>query len=220
MSSDCTLKADTLRPSKIICVGRNYRAHAEELGNKVPQEPLLFFKPPSSIVRDGEQIVIPKGVEEVHYEGEIGIRIGCTGRYIQEQDVWSVIDGIMPVNDVTARGIQRTENQWFKGKGFDTFCPVGEVVAITPEEFEGLSVVTRVNGNERQRGLVSQMIFSVPFLVAYISRVVTLEKGDLVVTGTPSGVGRLGPGDRVEVEVEGKVILQNRVIKESSHAKE
>jgi 2-keto-4-pentenoate hydratase/2-oxohepta-3-ene-1,7-dioic acid hydratase in catechol pathway len=156
-------------------------------------------------------------VDDVHYEGEIGVMIGSTGRYISTENAWSVISGIMAVNDVTARKIQRDENQWFKGKGFDTFCPVGEVISVTEEDFKGLTLLTRVNGEERQRGSVSEMIFSLPFLIAYISKVVTLEKGDIVVTGTPAGVGSLFPGDRVEVEIEGKTVLLNQVIKESLH---
>ncbi len=217
MKSDLNSKGSFVRPSKIVCVGRNYRAHAEELGNEVPKEPLLFLKPPSSIIGDGDPIIIPKGVKEVHYEGEIGVRIGCSGRYISSTEAWSFIDGIMPVNDVTARKIQRAENQWFKGKGFDTFCPIGGVVSTTPDEFEELVVVTRVNGIERQRGAVSEMIFSVPFLISYISKVVTLEKGDIVVTGTPAGVGTLSVGDRVEIEVIGRSILKNSVSKEYGH---
>jgi 2-keto-4-pentenoate hydratase/2-oxohepta-3-ene-1,7-dioic acid hydratase in catechol pathway len=202
-------------PSKIICVGRNYHAHAEELGNDVPEEPLLFLKPPSSIIGDGDQIVIPDGVGEVHYEGEIGVRISESGRHISEENAWAFVDGIMPVNDVTARQVQRAENQWFKGKGFDTFCPLGDVFPSTLDEFEELVVVTRVNGHERQKGMVSEMIFAVPFLIAYISRVVTLERGDIVVTGTPAGVGSLSIGDIVEVELIGRSILRNSVVGES-----
>lgn len=217
MKSDLTSNGDFNRPSKIVCVGRNYLAHAEELGNEVPEEPLLFLKPPSSIIRNGDSIIIPKGVKDVHYEGEIGVRIGCSGRHISSAEAWSFIDGVMPVNDVTARKIQRAENQWFKGKGFDTFCPIGSVAPITPDEFKELVVVTRVNGIERQRGAVSDMIFSVSFLISYISKVVTLERGDIVVTGTPAGVGSLSSGDMVEVEVVGKSILNNRVALESVH---
>ena len=217
MNSDLALKKGAIKPSKIICVGRNYQAHATELGNQVPKEPLIFLKPPSSVIRNGESIVIPHNVDDVHYEGEIGVMIGSTGRHISTANAWSVISGIMAVNDVTARKIQRDENQWFKGKGFDTFCPVGEVISVTEEDFKGLTLLTRVNGEERQRGSVSEMIFSLPFLIAYISKVVTLEKGDIVVTGTPAGVGSLFPGDRVEVEIEGKTVLLNQVIKESLH---
>ena len=217
MKSESTSNGDFYRPSKIVCVGRNYLAHAEELGNEVPEEPLLFLKPPSSIIRNGDPIIIPKGVKDVHYEGEIGVRIGCSGRHISSAEAWSFIDGVMPVNDVTARKIQRAENQWFKGKGLDTFCPIGNVAPITPDEFKELVVVTRVNGIERQRGAVSDMIFSVSFLISYISKVVTLERGDIVVTGTPAGVGSLSSGDMVEVEVVGKSILNNRVAMESVH---
>ena len=215
MISDLSTKKSVIKPSKVICVGRNYHAHAAELGNPVPKEPLIFLKPPSSIIRDGESIVIPIGVNEVHYEGEIGVRIGSPGRYVDEDNAWSIIDGVMAVNDVTARKIQRAENQWFKGKGFDTFCPIGEVVSVTAEEFEDLTLLTHVNGEERQRGSVSEMIFPLNFLIAYISRVVTLETGDIIVTGTPAGVGSLVPGDSVEIEIEGKTTLHNDVVQES-----
>lgn len=200
------------RPSKIVCVGRNYIAHAAEFGNEVPSEPLLFLKPPSSLLQIGEPIVIPPGVGRVDFEGEIGVLIGRKASRVSEADALSFVDGILPVNDVTARELQRKDSQWSRAKGFDTFCPVGEAVPILDVDLEQISVVSRVNGEERQRGSVGQMVFSIPFLVAYISRIMTLEPGDLLATGTPEGVGPLAPGDVVEVELPGLSTLTSPVV--------
>jgi len=199
------------RPSKIVCIGRNYVAHAAELGNQVPSEPLIFLKPPSALIGPGDPIVIPPDVGEVHYEGEIGVRIGRTASRVAEAEAMEYVAGIVPVNDVTARTLQRKDNQWSRAKGFDTFCPVG--VARDPAELdmEAMEVVTRVNGQERQRGRIDQMVFSIPFLVSYVSRIMTLEPGDLLATGTPEGVGPISAGDEVEVEVTGLEILKNPV---------
>jgi 2-keto-4-pentenoate hydratase/2-oxohepta-3-ene-1,7-dioic acid hydratase in catechol pathway len=199
------------RPSKIVCIGRNYVAHAAELGNQVPAEPLIFLKPPSALIGPGDPIVIPPDVGEVHYEGEIGVRIGRTASRVAEAEAMEYVAGILPVNDVTARTLQRKDNQWSRAKGFDTFCPMG--VARDPAELdmEGMEVVTRVNGQERQRGRIDQMVFSIPFLISYVSRIMTLEPGDLLATGTPEGVGPISEGDEVEVEVTGLEILKNPV---------
>ena len=202
------------RPSKIVCIGRNYHAHAVELGNVVPDEPLIFLKPPSSVINAGEAIVVPSGVGRVDYEGEIGIRIGRTARHVPEADAWSVVEGILPLNDVTARDLQRQDSQWSRAKGFDTFCAVGSVHTCDLADFANLVLVTRVNGVERQRAPASQMVFSVPTLIAYISRIMTLEPGDVIATGTPEGIGALEPGDEVEVEIEGVVVLCNPVVGE------
>ena len=202
------------RPSKIVCVGRNYHAHAAELGSVVPDEPLLFLKPPSSVIATGEAIVVPSGVGRVDYEGEIGILIGRTARHVSEADAWSVVEGILPLNDVTARDLQRQDSQWSRAKGFDTFCSVGSVHLCDPADFPNLVLVTRVNGVERQRAPASQMVFSVPTLIAYISRIMTLEAGDVIATGTPEGIGALEPGDEVEVEIEGVGVLCNPVVGE------
>ncbi len=203
------------RPSKIVCIGRNYHAHAAELGNTVPAEPLLFLKPPSSVIADGEAIVVPTGVGRVDFEGEIGIRIGTAARHVSEDDAWDVVEGIVPLNDVTARDLQRQDSQWSRAKGFDTFCAIGSVYPCDPVGFPDLVVLTRVNGVERQKADASQMVFSVPTLIAYITRIMTLEPGDVVATGTPEGIGGLQPGDEVEVEIEGLGVLRNPVVGEA-----
>jgi len=200
------------RPTKIVCVGRNYVAHAAELGNEVPTEPLLFLKPPSALIRVGEPIIIPPEVGRVDFEGEIGVLMGRRASHVSEADAMAFVEGIVPVNDVTARELQRKDSQWSRAKGFDTFCPVGEMVPLLDVDMDRLSVVSRVNGEERQRGSVSQMVFSIPFLISYISRIMTLEAGDLLATGTPEGVGPLAHGDVVEVELSGLGTLTNPVV--------
>ncbi len=198
-------------PTKIVCVGRNFSAHAAELGSDVPSEPLIFLKPPSSIIASGDPIVLPKGVGRVDYEGEIAVRIGTKARHVAEAEAWSVVDGVFPLNDVTARDLQAQDDQWLRAKGFDTFCPIGEVSSVSPDDFPGVTLVTRVNGEERQRAQASEMVFSIPVLISYITRIMTLEPGDIVSPGTPEGVGPLSPGDEVEVELEGLDILRNPV---------
>lgn len=202
-----------MKPGKIVCVGRNYREHAKELGNDVPKEPLLFLKPPSSVIGAGAPIVLPPESSQVEYEGEIGIVIGKRLRRVSSKEAASAIHAVVAVNDVTARDLQRKEPQWTRGKGFDTFCPVG-VDGPVPSDLSSLVVVTRVNGEERQRASAAEMVFAIPDLVAYASQVMTLEPGDLVLTGTPSGVGKLEPGDEVEVEILGISSVRNPVIKE------
>jgi 2-keto-4-pentenoate hydratase/2-oxohepta-3-ene-1,7-dioic acid hydratase in catechol pathway len=198
------------RPGKIVCVGRNYREHAKELGNEVPKEPLLFLKPPSSVVWEGGAIVLPAASTRVEHEGEIGVVVGKTMTRVSETDAARGIRAIVAVNDVTARDLQKTDGQWTRAKGFDTFCPLGEESSKLPD-LDNLTVVTRVNGVERQRGKSSEMVFSIPSLLAYISRIMTLEPGDLVATGTPSGVGPLVSGDIVEIEIEGVSRVTNPV---------
>jgi len=198
------------RPGKIVCVGRNYREHAKELGNEVPREPLLFLKPPSSIVWAGEVIQLPAASSRVEHEGEIGVVVGRTLTRVSEGDAGRGIRSIVAVNDVTARDLQKSDGQWTRAKGFDTFCPLGEESSELPD-LDSLTVVTRVNGVERQRGKSSEMVFSIPSLLAYISRIMTLEPGDLVATGTPSGVGPLVSGDVVEVEIPGVSRVTNPV---------
>ena len=198
------------RPGKIVCVGRNYREHAKELGNEVPAEPLLFLKPPSSIVWSGEAIRVPAASTRVEHEGEIGVIVGRTLTNVSEGDASRSIRSIVAVNDVTARDLQKTDGQWTRAKGFDTFCPLGEESSTLPD-LDSLTVVARVNGVERQRGKSSEMVFSIPSLLAYISRIMTLEPGDLVATGTPAGVGPLVAGDVVEVEIPGISRVTNPV---------
>lgn len=199
------------RPGKIVCVGRNYRAHARELGNDVPAEPLLFLKPPSSVIADGESIVLPPVSHHVDFEGEIGLVIGRRLRRASEDDARAAVGAIVALDDVTARDLQRSDGQWTRAKGFDTFCPIGEPAA-PPDDVASLTVITRVNGKERQRGRATDMAFPIPFLLAYISRIMTLEPGDVVATGTPEGVGPLADGDMVEVEIPGLSVVRNPVV--------
>lgn len=198
------------KPGKIVCVGRNYRDHAKEMGNDVPAEPLIFLKPPSSVVGSGEAVVLPPQSAQVEHEGEIGVVIGKRLRRVTSDEARAGIQSIVAANDVTARDLQRSDSQWTRAKGFDTFCPLGEPAA-PPADLNTLTVVTRVNGVERQRGKGSDMVFSIPDVLAYISNVMTLEPGDLVLTGSPAGVGKLSPGDEVEVEVLGLSRVRNPV---------
>jgi 2-keto-4-pentenoate hydratase/2-oxohepta-3-ene-1,7-dioic acid hydratase in catechol pathway len=198
------------RPGKIVCVGRNYAEHARELGNEVPKEPLIFLKPPSSVIWEGEAIVLPEISQRVEYEGEIGVIVGRTLNRVSESEASRGIRGVIAVNDVTARDLQKTDGQWTRAKGFDTFLPLGEESSELPD-LDSLTVVTRVNGVERQRGKSSEMVFSIPSLLAFISRIMTLEPGDLVATGTPSGVGPLVSGDVVEIEIPGVSRVTNPV---------
>jgi len=206
-----------LSPSKIVCVGRNYVEHAKELGNEVPTEPLLFLKPPSSLIGSGEAIVYPKLSQRVDFEGELAIVIGKRCSHIgPEEDVRSYVRGYTIVNDVTARDLQKSDGQWSRAKGFDTFCPVGPLVTdeIDPAaagEDAGLSIQTRLNGVLRQDGNTRGLIFPIAALLRYISAAMTLVPGDLVPTGTPAGVGPMRPGDLVEVEVQGIGVLRNSV---------
>lgn len=191
-----------VKPSKIVCVGRNYAAHAKELGNEVPKEPLLFFKPPSAIVGPGEAVVLPPESERVEHEAELGVVLGRRVRRASREEAGQAILGYTCVCDVTARDLQKKDGQWTRAKGFDTFCPVGPWIetGLDPADLE---VRCLVDGVLRQSGRTSQMMFDVPSLVAYVSAAMTLEPGDLVVTGTPEGVGPLAPGNKVVVSIEG-----------------
>ena len=202
---------DPFVPSKIVCVGRNYREHAAELGNKMPDEPLLFLKAPSAIIASGDDIVLPAASQQVEHEGELGVVIGRIARNIPgDEDPLSYVLGYTCVNDVTARDLQRKDVQFTRGKSFDTFCPVGPWIEtdIDPGNVE---IQTRLNGEVKQKGNTADMAFPVAFLIRYISEIMTLFPGDLIATGTPAGVSRLKPGDIVEVEVAGIGVLQNRV---------
>lgn len=203
------------RPSKIVCVGRNYVAHARELGNTVPDQPLLFLKPSSAVIGDGDAIVLPPESSRVEHEGEIGVVIGRRVRHVSEAEALEAVRGYVPLNDVTARDLQRVDAQWVRAKGFDTFCPIGP--AISPvADWRELEVVCRVNGEDRQRGRASEMAFGIPTLIAYISRIMTLEPGDVIATGTPEGVGPLEAGDVVEVELSGLARVTNPVVSASA----
>jgi 2-keto-4-pentenoate hydratase/2-oxohepta-3-ene-1,7-dioic acid hydratase in catechol pathway len=201
-----------VQPSKIVCVGRNYREHAAELGNEVPKEPLLFFKPPSSLLATGGTIVRPKISERTDYEGELAVVIARRCHQLADSDdVRPYILGYTCLNDFTARDMQKKEPQWVRGKGFDTFCPVGPVVADGLDPWAGVQVETRVNGEVRQSGSTQDFIFPLDFLIRYISQIMTLEPGDLIATGTPQGVGAAVGGDAIEVSIEGIGKLHNLV---------
>jgi 2-keto-4-pentenoate hydratase/2-oxohepta-3-ene-1,7-dioic acid hydratase in catechol pathway len=190
-----------VRPSKIVCIGRNYAAHAKELGNEVPAEPLMFFKPPSSIIGPTESVVLRAESEKVEHEAELGIVIGKRASRVSREDALAYVFGYTCVNDVTARDLQKKDGQWARAKGFDTFCPVGPWIETDLDPTD-LSVRCLVDGAVRQDGRTSQMMFDVPALIAYVSRAFTLEPGDLIATGTPEGVGLMPAGSRVTVAIE------------------
>lgn len=198
-------------PTKIVCVGRNYLAHAREMGNDLPAAPLLFFKPPSAVLDPGSDIVYPKQSSRVDYEGELGVVIGRRCRNVTRREAPDVIRGYTVFNDVTARDLQATDGQWARAKGFDTFAPFGPCIANELDPAR-LRVRTLLNGSVRQDAPTDSMIFDVPTLVEYISAVFTLEPGDVIATGTPSGIGPMQPGDEVRVEIEGIGALVNTVV--------
>ena len=198
-------------PSKIVCVGRNYREHAAELGNKMPDEPLLFLKAPSAVIASGKNIELPRASQQVEHEGELGVVIGrLANKLSSTEDPLTYVFGYTCVNDVTARDLQRKDVQFTRGKSFDTFCPIGPWIErdIDPTN---VSVETRLNGEVKQKGNTADMAFSVGFLIRYISEIMTLYPGDLIATGTPAGVSRMSNGDTVEVEVAGVGVLKNHV---------
>jgi len=198
-------------PSKIVGIGQNYRAHAAEMGKGIPEEPLMFLKPPSSLIADGDAIARPSGYERVDFEGELGVVIGKRTRNVSREDALGYVKGFVCVNDVSCRDLQKKDGQWARAKGFDTFCPVGPRV-VPGLDPSNLRITTRVNGVVKQDSSTSDMIFDVPTIIAFVSRHMTLEEGDLISTGTPAGVGNLSPGDVVEVEISGIGILRNPVI--------
>jgi len=200
-------------PSKIVCVGRNYREHAAELGNEVPTEPLIFLKPPSSLLAPGAQVRRPRIAERVDHEGELGVVIAkkCY-QLADDEDVRPYVLGYTCVNDVTARDLQKKDGQWTRAKGFDTFCPVGPLVTNEIDPWAGIAVETRVNGGVRQQGNTRDFIFPLDVIIRYISQVMTLLPGDLIPTGTPQGVGPVLAGETMEVMVEGIGTLSNPVV--------
>lgn len=201
-----------MTPSKIICVGRNYVEHAKEHGAEVPKIPLIFLKPPSAILNPGEAIVLPPQSQQVEHEAELVVVIGRRGRNILAEEAKNYILGYTVGNDVTARDLQRSDGQWTRAKGFDTFCPFGPWVDTEFDASDAM-ITCRVNGQLRQMASTREMVFSVPNLIAFISSVMTLEPGDLIFTGTPAGVGPLNAGDVVEVSIEGLGTLRNPVVK-------
>jgi len=200
-------------PSKIVCVGRNYREHAKELGNEVPQEPLLFFKPPSALLGHKGKVLMPELAERVDFEGELALVIGKRASRLEASADWrDYVRGYTIANDVTARDLQKKDGQWTRAKGFDTFCPVGPVVSSEIDSKKGLTVETRVNGELKQHGSTLDFIFSIPVLLSYITAAITLEPGDLLLTGTPSGVAPLRAGDNVDVSIKGLGVLSNTFV--------
>lgn len=219
MTLDEVSLVEPVAPSKILCVGRNYAEHAAELGNDVPTEPLIFLKPNSSLVGPDEPVVYPSLSKRVDHEAEIALVIGKRARNVAVEEALEYVFGYTVANDVTARDLQKSDGQWTRGKGFDTFCPVGPWVDSTFNP-ANRAVIARVNDEERQHGNTNLMIFSIAQVVAYISQFATLEPGDLILTGTPAGVGPVLPGDTMTIEVEGLGTLSNLVIsEEESHSR-
>ncbi len=215
--SDTYLLSDILllpptQPSKIICVGLNYRDHAEELNMQIPDEPVLFLKPPSAVVGNLGKIIYPDTTSHIDYEGELAVIISKRCRNIRAADAGSVIMGYTCFNDVTARDLQKKDIQWTRAKCFDTFAPVGPYIADPGLDVSNLAIKTRVNGELRQNSTTANLIFDVPQLIEFISGIMTLEPGDIISTGTPPGVGELSVGDEVEIEIEDIGILKNTVV--------
>lgn len=200
-----------LLPGKIICVGRNYVDHAKEQGAEVPEIPLIFLKPPSAVIGPEEEIILPPQSNQIEHEAELGVVIGKTGRWIPMEKANDFIFGYTIANDVTARDLQRRDIQWTRGKGFDTFCPIGPW--IETEFFHSDALITcKVNDELRQMASTKEMVFSIPQIIAFISSIMTLNPGDLILTGTPAGIGPLVKGDRIEITIEGIGTLRNKVV--------
>lgn len=197
-------------PTKIVCVGRNYVEHAKELGNEVPKVPLIFLKPSSAVIANGETIFLPPQSAQVEHEAELVIVIGKRGRHVTAENAKKIILGYTVGNDVTARDLQKSDGQWTRAKGFDTFCPFGPWIDTDFDPSDAV-ITCRVNGQMRQMASTRDMVFNVGVLIAYITSIMTLEPGDLIFTGTPSGVGELKDGDEVSVEIEGLGIIKNKV---------
>jgi 2-keto-4-pentenoate hydratase/2-oxohepta-3-ene-1,7-dioic acid hydratase in catechol pathway len=201
-------------PTKIVCIGRNYVDHAKELGNEVPSEPLIFLKPPSSLIAHKDAIVYPAISQNVHFEGELGVVIGKQARHVRRENAMDFVAGYTCLNDVTARDIQRKDVQFTRGKGFDTFCAVGPYLIPRDEvQLNSLRVITRLDGEVKQDGAVTDMIFPLDAIIAFVTACMTLEPGDLIATGSPSGVGPMQPGQTVEVEIPGIGLLQNPIVR-------
>jgi 2-keto-4-pentenoate hydratase/2-oxohepta-3-ene-1,7-dioic acid hydratase in catechol pathway len=198
-------------PTKVVAVGKNYAEHAEEMGSDVPDTPILFIKPATAVIGPGTPVVYPPDSENVHHEAELAVVIGSVARHVRAEEYQKVILGYTAANDVTARDLQRRDGQWTRGKGFDTFCPLGPAIETELDPLEGLRIECRVNGETRQAGSTLDMVFGVAELIEFITRVMTLLPGDVVITGTPAGVGPVVPGDRMEVEIEGIGVLANPV---------
>jgi 2-keto-4-pentenoate hydratase/2-oxohepta-3-ene-1,7-dioic acid hydratase in catechol pathway len=199
-------------PTKVMCVGKNYEEHAGEMGGQVPDEPLIFMKPATSVVGPDAPVVHPRISGEVHHEAELAVVISRPARHVRAKDASRYIFGYTAANDVTARDLQRKDGQWTRAKGFDTFCPLGPAIETELDPLERLAVICRVNGEVRQAGFTSDMVFGVAEIIEYITAFTTLLPGDVVLTGTPSGVGKVVPGDLMEVEIDGIGNLTNPVV--------
>ena len=199
-------------PTKVLCVGKNYEDHADEMGGNVPEEPLIFMKPATTVIGQNQPVVHPRISSEVHHEAELAVVISRVARNIKAEDASQYVFGYTAANDVTARDLQRKDGQWTRAKGFDTFCPLGPAIETELDPLERLAVICKVNGEVRQAGFTSDMVFGVAEILEYITAFTTLLPGDVVLTGTPSGVGQVEPGDVMEVEVDGIGTLANRVV--------
>lgn len=199
-------------PTKVVCVGKNYVDHAAEMESDVPETPIIFLKPATSVIGPAAPIVLPPDSAEVHHEGELAVVVGRLARNVPAEDASSVILGYTVANDVTARDLQRSDGQWTRSKGYDTFCPLGPAIATEFDPLEGMRITTSVNGDLRQEGSTADLVFGVAELVEFTTRVMTLLPGDVILTGTPSGVGPITSGDRVDVEIEGIGVLSNPVV--------
>jgi 2-keto-4-pentenoate hydratase/2-oxohepta-3-ene-1,7-dioic acid hydratase in catechol pathway len=209
--ADAVLLAPVIPRSKVVCVGKNYADHAREMGGEAPEEPLLFLKPNTSVIGPNDRIVLPSLSSQVEHEGELAVIIGSVAKNVRAEDADSVIFGYTIANDVTARDLQRTDGQWTRAKGFDTFCPLGPIIE-TEFDFNSATLETRVNGDVRQQAPLTDMIHSVAEIIAYASAVFTLLPGDVILTGTPAGVGPIVSGDVVEVEISSIGTLRNSAV--------
>ncbi len=198
-------------PTKVVAVGKNYADHAAEMASEVPEEPIIFLKPATSVIGPGAAITLPPQSEEVHHEAELAVVIGSVARRVKAEDASRHILGYTAANDVTARDLQRRDGQWTRAKGFDTFCPLGPAIETEFDPLEAQPILCRVNGEVRQEGSITDLVFGVAQLVEFVTAVMTLLPGDVILTGTPAGVGPIAAGDRVEVEIDGIGVLINRV---------
>ncbi len=201
-------------PSKVVCIGINYEDHVQEMGSVLPDEPLMFLKPSTALIGSGEAIVYPSATQNLHYEGELAVVIKREAHRIKAEDAEDYILGFTCALDITARDLQKSDGQWTRAKGFDTFCPLGPAIAAKLD-YQNLRIVTKVNGEVRQDASTSQMVFKIPQLLEAITSVMTLLPGDVVLTGTPAGVGPLQPGDEVSVTIEGIGTLANHVVRQA-----
>ena len=199
-------------PTKVVCVGKNYSDHADEMGGDLPKEPLLFMKPATTVIGQNAAVVHPEISKEVNHEAELAVVISRVARGVKAEDAGQYIFGYTAANDVTARDLQRRDGQWTRAKGFDTFCPLGPAIETELDPLERLAVICKVNGEIRQAGFTSDMVFGVAEIIEYITAVMTLLPGDVILTGTPSGVGKVVPGDLMEVEIDGIGSLVNPVV--------